>query len=189
MTPSRPNGIRAPTRLLLLGLLLALFIVDAGWAVLGDYSVDLGACLWPLLIAAILLACSFMYQARWPDPKLEALLLGAGFLCAFSLGMALLNFLVLPHVGARIDEQLAGLDRDLGFDWPRAMAWMARHPLINTAAYYAYGAMLALIVMVVLVLAHSEYRRIYNFCLALAVASLVCVAVWSVAPSFLGHFR
>ena len=118
---------------------------------------------------------------------MEALLLGAGFLCAFSLGMALLNYLVLPHVGARIDEPLAALDRDLGFDWPRAMAWMARHPLINAFAYYAYGAMLILIVMVVVVLANSEYRRIYSFCLALAAASLICVVVWSVAPS-LGAF-
>jgi hypothetical protein len=53
------------------------------------------------------------------------MLFGTGFLCAFSLGASLLNYLLLTRAGARIDLQRAALDRALGFDWPKALALSA----------------------------------------------------------------
>jgi hypothetical protein len=133
-------------RLTLPGLLLALTALlaggDAAWAVLGHLQLDIGAYLRLGLMAAALLAGARLYQTVRPDPRLAAMLFGTGFLCAFSVGASLLNYLLLTHTGARIDVPLAALDRAMGFDWPAVMSWMAAHPRLNAVAFIAYDSML-----------------------------------------------
>ena len=171
-----------PARLLaLLGVLAG---VDAAWVVLGHFALDGGGFLRLGLLSLCLLAGAHFYQTLRPEPRLAAMLLGTGFLCAFSLGASLLNYLLLTRAGTRIDVQLAALDRALGFDWPAAMAWMAQHPGLNMLALIAYSSMLPQVALLTIVLATVEASRVYRFCLALALSALSCIAIWSLAPSF-----
>lgn len=174
--------VSLPARLLaLLGVLAG---VDAAWVVLGHFALDGGGFLRLGLLSLCLLAGAHFYQTLRPEPRLAAMLLGSGFLCAFSLGASLLNYLLLTRAGTRIDVELAALDRALGFDWPAAMAWMARHPRLNMLALIAYSSMLPQVALLTIVLATVEASRVYRFCLALALSALSCIAIWSLAPSF-----
>src|SRR5207302_8761356 len=94
------------------------------------------------LLSAVLLGASRFYTGLRPDPRLAAMLFGTGFLCLFSLEASILNYLLLPHAGPRIDELLAALDRAMGFNWPAATGVMAAHPLLNAAALFAYSSVL-----------------------------------------------
>jgi hypothetical protein len=175
-------------RLSLPGLLLAVAALlaglDAGWAVLGHFQLDIGAYLRLGLLALVLLVGARVYQTLRPDPRLAAMLFGTGFLCAFSLGASLLNYLLLTKAGTRIDVPLAALDRALGFDWPRAMAWMAAHPRLDAVALVAYTSMLPQVALLTVVLATREPQSVYRFSAALALSALICIAIWTLAPSF-----
>jgi len=112
------------------------------------------------------------------------MLLGTAFLLAFSLAASLFNYLLLTRAGARIDLQLARLDRAMGFDWPQVMAWMALHPSLNLAAKVAYSSMLPQVALLTVILAARDPQAVYRFQLALALSALACIAIWSFAPSF-----
>ena len=171
-----------PSLLLLLAALLA--GIDAVWVVAGHFHLDVAAYVRLCLLALALLAAARIYATVRPDPRLSAMLFGTGFLCAFSLGASLLNYLLLTRTGTRIDFALAAMDRALGFDWPRAMAWMAAHPVLNAIAYAAYSSMLPQVAILTIALATVEPARVYRFIAGLAIGALLCIAVWSLAPSF-----
>jgi hypothetical protein len=176
--------LRPSLPVLLLTLVALLAGIDGLWVVLGHFALD-GAAYIPIgLMTLLLLAGGCFYRWSRPDPGLAAMLFGTAFLLAFSLVASVLNYLLLTRAGTRIDQQLAELDRALGFDWPRAMAWMARHPLLNLAAVGVYHSMLPQIALVTIVLARREPECVYHFLLAVSLSALVCIAVWSFAPSF-----
>lgn len=176
--------MRLSPQVLLLVLLGMLAGIDAGWTMLGRFALDLGGFLRLGLLSLILLGAARFYQTLRPEPRLAAMLFGTGFLCAFSLGASLLNYMLLTRAGVRIDVPLAALDRAMGFDWPAAMAWMAQRPRLNFAALVAYSSMLPQVALLTIALATVDAPRVYRFCLALAISALACIAVWSLAPSF-----
>jgi hypothetical protein len=158
--------------------------VDVFWAVLGHFQLDWASYFRQGMLALLLLAGGRFYQRARPDPRLAAMLTGTGFLLAFSLGASVLNYLLLTRAGTRIDPALAALDRAMGFDWPRAMAWMARRPFLNLVAQAAYSSMLPQVALLTIVLATKEPDCVYRFLLAVALSALGCIAIWSFAPSF-----
>jgi hypothetical protein len=99
---------------------------------------------------ALPVGCSRFYQTRQTEPRLAAMLFGTGFLCAFSLGASLLNYLLLTRVGTRLDLQLAAL-----------------HPRLNATALVVYFSMLPQVALLVIALATVERAGVYRFCLAL----------------------
>jgi hypothetical protein len=158
--------------------------LDGLWVVLGHFRLDGSAYLGPGLLTLLLLAGGCFYQRVRPDPGLAAMLLGTAFLLAFSLGASVLNYLLLTRAGARVDLQLAALDRAVGFDWPHVMAWMAQHRVLNLVAMVAYSSMLPQVALLTIGLAAKTPGQVYRFLLAVALSALACIAIWSFAPSF-----
>ena len=174
-----------PQRRLLELLAVSLLAVDIIWAVCARLNVDYGAFLPMLSLSAALFAGSAFYQGQRLDPRLSAMLFGAGFLVLFSASASVLNYCLLTVAGPRIDGSLAAIDRSFGFDWPLVMAMVARHPAINGLFNAVYSTMLPQVALVIVVLARrSTYPAIYRFCLAVAIGALLCIAVWAIAPSF-----
>lgn len=170
--------------LVLLALAAILAAVDGAWLASGHYMLDIAAYLRLCLLSAVLLGAARIYATVRPDPRLAAMLFGTGFLCLFSLEASILNYLLLPHTGPRMDALLAASDRAIGFDWPRVMAFMARHPALNGAALFVYSSMLPQVALITILLGSTAPARVYEFCLALALSAIICIAVWSLAPSF-----
>jgi len=169
---------------MLLAVAAMLAAVDGAWLVSGHYMLDIAAYLRLCLLSAVLLGAARVYATVRPDPRLAAMLFGTGFLCLFSLEASILNYLLLPHTGPRMDALLARADRAMGFDWPEVMGFMARHPALNGAALFVYSSMLPQVALITILLGGTAPRRVYEFCLALAVSAIACIAIWSLAPSF-----
>ncbi len=187
-----PSPIRTDkdsvTRLrgLLWKLAVALMALDGAWALAARFDIAWGAYVQIMLLSAALFGGSAFYRHRRPDPRLSAMLFGAGFLCLFSAFAAMLNYQLLtlaPH--RTLDASLAAMDRALGFDWPAAMAAVARHPLLNAILHAAYVTMLPQVALLTVVLARrATYPAIYRFSLAVAIGALICIVIWAIAPSF-----
>ena len=169
---------------ILLFLAVFLAVVDGLLLASGHFSLDMPGYLRLCLLSLVLIGAGRVYTSLRPDPRLAAMLFGTGFLCLFSLEASILNYLLLPHAGPRIDQALAALDRAMGFDWPAAMRVMAAHPVLNGLALFVYSSMLPQVALLTIVLGSTEPARVYRFILAIALSALACIAVWSFAPSF-----
>lgn len=169
---------------LLVALLAVLTAIDGLWLAFGHFRLDGGAFFALSLLAFLLLMGAQFYRTVRPDPRIAAMLFGAGFLCLFSSEASILNYLLLTKAGPRIDIALADLDRAMGLDWPALMQWMGQHPGLNAAARIVYSSTLPQVALSTIVLAGIEPDRVYRLCLALALAALVCITIWSFGPSF-----
>ena len=166
-------------------LAAGLIAVDLVWGFAGGFAVDAPAYARIALLSFALVAGGVFYATRRKEPRLAAMLFGAGFLCAFSAAASLLNYFLLTFHGPRIDAALAGADLWLGFDWMRMMTVMADHPRLNSILFYVYNSVLPQIALMVVLLGWlGNADKIYRFCIAVAVSALTCIAIWSVAPSF-----
>src|ERR1043166_1011979 len=112
-------AIRLPA--LLIGMVLVLAAADLVWALAGgfavagqDYAILAG-------LTLLLWIGGFYYLLKRGEPDLGAMLFAAGFLIGFSAGASVFNNFLLTIAGASIDENLAQIDRLLGFDWPAMM--------------------------------------------------------------------
>ena len=163
----------------------ALVAADLAWGVAAGFQVAWLPHVRIVLLCAGLLGAGIFYQTRRAEPRIAAMLLGASFLCAFSAAASLLNYFLLTFHGPRIDAQLAAADLALGFDWSRMMAAMAQYPSLNRVLFFAYNIVLPEIALMTVMLGWSgNPEKTYRFCIAVAGGALICIAVWSLAPSF-----
>jgi hypothetical protein len=159
-------------------------IIDCVWWGWGQFSLDLGAYLRLALMSAGLFAGAAFYTRWRPDPRLAAMLFGAGFLCAFSAGASVLNYFLLTVAGTPIDPLLVAVDRALGFDWYDVMVGMASYPTLNEVLFRIYNTILPQMAILLVVLAWTGHvEQVYRFCLAVAVGALIAIAIWTVIPS------
>lgn len=160
-------------------------VIDLVWAPQTHFTVAYGAYINVALLSVALFLGSIFYRTRRPEPALSAMLFGCAFLCLFSAAASVLNYCLLTVAGARIDGQLAAMDRALGFYWPALMEYVARFPLLNAVLLAAYSASLPQVALLTVALGFSKRdTSIYRFCIAVAVGALVCISIWAAAPSF-----
>lgn len=169
---------------LLLALAAAVVAIDCVWAVVGHFSLDLLGYLRLALLSAALFSGAIFYSTLRPDPRLTAMLFGAGFLCAFSAGASVLNYFLLTVAGTPIDPLLVEADRMLGFDWYKVMVGMASYPLLNEVFFRVYNLVLPQMAVLLVALAWTgRVEQVYRYCLAVGVGALIAIAIWATIPS------
>lgn len=178
------HDVRLTVPRFLLILVAAVAVIDCVWAVQGRFSIDiLGYVKLTLLSAGLFFGAGFYTRLR-PDPRLAAMLFGAGFLCAFSAGASLLNYFLLTVAGAPVDPLLANGDRMLGFHWRDMMIGLASYPLLNEIFFRAYNLVLPQMAILIVVLAWSgRTDQLYRYCLTVGLGALIAMAIWTVMPS------
>lgn len=166
-------------------LVAGLIAVDLVWGFAAGFRVDVLAYAKVALLSGALVGAGLYYQVRRAEPRIAAMLLGASFLCAFSAAASLLNYFLLTFHGPRIDQALAAADLALGFDWTAVMTAIADYPLLNGVLFVLYSTVLPQIALLTVLLGwRGNAEKTYRFCIAVAVSALLCIAVWSVVPSF-----
>lgn len=171
-------------RILIL-IVVCLLAADCTWASVHHFDVDVPSFGLLAGLSVALTMLGIFYARVRNDDNLSAMLFGTAFLCAFSPSIDILNYFLLTVAGPRSDFFLAQADRALGFDWPALMLWVAAHPAINAVLHVAYESSLSQIALLVVCLAWTARpRAIYSLCIALAVAGMAAVAIWTIAPSF-----
>lgn len=172
-------------QLILLAIVASLATVDFIWASGGHFDFDARGYGGIALLTAIFAAAGMFYDRVRKEDRLAAMLIGTSFLLGMSAGFSLLNYLLLTVAGHRIDLPLAAVDRAIGFDWPALMALASQHPLVAVIMQLAYISVLPQIAVLVAMLGLlGRHERIYSLCLALSAGAAMCIAVWTVAPSF-----
>jgi len=172
-------------RTILLSIVVVTLGTDVAWSSATAFDIDRPAYLALAILAAIVGAGSIFYGRFRRDEKLNAMLFGTFFLIAFSASFGVLNYFLLTVAGARIDQELASIDRMAGIDWRALMRLAEMHPLANRILYLAYISTLPQIAILVNCLGlWARPIDIYKFCLSIAIGAAITVAVWKVAPSF-----
>jgi hypothetical protein len=170
---------------ILLSIVVVTLGTDIAWSSAAAFDIDRPAYLALAILAAIVGAGSIFYGGIRRDEKLNAMLFGTFFLIAFSASFGVLNYFLLTVAGARIDQELARIDRMAGIDWRALMRLAEMHPLANRILNLAYISTLPQIAILVNCLGlWARPIDIYKLCLSIAIGAAITVAVWTVAPSF-----
>lgn len=173
-----------------LDLLLAaiggfLAVLDAVWLACGHFDIDARAYLFLVLIVPIMMGASVYYGQVRDEPAISAMFSATGFLVVFPAACCLLSYLVLAIAGPRIDNQLAALDRQLGFSWPALMAYAADHPGLTAALLWIYNSIVPQTLFLVLLLGWKKLPAdLYGLCISMGVGAILTLALWTAYPSF-----
>ena len=163
----------------------AIVSLDAFWLAAGRFDVD--AHRYGLLLALVLpLLCAAHYYGRYRrEDAIAATLTASAFLLVFSAAASLLSYLLLTIAGPRIDIQLASIDQAMGFSWPAMMGFVSRHPPANLILSWAYFSVMPQTALLVLLLGwRNRCADLYGFCLALSMATILTLSIWTAFPSF-----
>src|SRR3954467_279710 len=120
------------------------------------------------------------------DTRIASLCDSVALLSAFSIVGAAYTY-VMTYFGAGVpfwDSRFMAADAALGLDWKSHLAWLNAHPFLGAALTRAYESILTqtAILMVVLV-ALSQHRRLQSFILAAQLCIIVCGAAASIMPA------
>ncbi|MBB3008564.1 phosphatase PAP2 family protein [Cupriavidus alkaliphilus] len=184
-------------------MILLVLALDGAWLALSGRSVTAaslrGSCLGVAMLAAIAVALSLIAS----HPRISATLRGLHYrrlalvahsgalLVAFTNVMGVMSYLLVTLAPPLVDGQLAALDQMLGFDWPRAYAWVRAHPGIDGVLKLAYMsglAQLVLIPMLTGLLGQSTYLREFIANLMLSCVLLLLIAApWPAAGAYVSY--
>ena len=172
-------------RAILLGVVLGTLAIAIIWKAISQFDVAPGGFLVALTLLPAPLALGLFYTYFRPDERLAAMLLGFCFLIVYAPVASVLTYFQLSVAGARIDQQLAAIDRAMGFDWPAMMIWASNHPIATKALLYAYvGSFWESVALVFFLGWRTDPSDISKFCLSLVVCAYLTTTIWMVWPSF-----
>ena len=151
---------------------------------------DLASGIKAVLVIALCVAISVYYR-RWRHDRWIAIGAesSAQLACIMMLGMLLAYPLAATGFPYR-DAELHSLDLWLGLDWRAYLDFARGHPLlslIGKAAYWSMGTQ-ALFVVIALT-ASSNFLRLRQYIIAVAIALLATLAVFTFAPAGGAYFH
>lgn len=137
----------------------------------------------PLVIAVLLGLASAYYQRRGVAnfvACLNALLHVTLFTACYSVLMYACGALGRPL----IDDSLMRFDAACGVHLPSIVEWAAAHPHLQRGLQWAYNSLLLQTPLVIIVLGFAgDERRLARFVRQFMLATLVCAAVFAIAPA------
>jgi hypothetical protein len=177
--------VAARLQFLLFAVVALIAGIDLVWANAVHFDIDVEAYALLGLLWLALSAGGIFYRKVRRDEQLAAMLSGTGFLLGMSAAFSVLNVFLLTVAGARIDTQLAAADRALGVDWPAMMAVVSNFPIADFVLQLAYISVLPQIALMVVALGFKDKpQRIYELCFSVSAGAAICIAIWTIAPSF-----
>lgn len=181
---SRTSAMGAlPLLLLLLAGIIG--VADGIWAQKAGFAVSGRAYAGITLVATVFFGLGYFYERWRREPRLAAMLIGAGFLIGFTAAASVLNAMLVTIAGHRIDALLARADLALGLHWPEMMRAVAAHPGLLWILQLAYGILLPEIALAVIVLGTlGRIASLYRFVLAVAIGALISIFLWTLFPAF-----
>jgi hypothetical protein len=120
------------------------------------------------------------------DARVASLCDSVAVLSAFTIIGAAYTYL-MTYLGAGVpfwDSRFLAADAALGLDWRSYLAWLNMHPLLGSALNSAYESILTqTAILIVLLVALGQHRRLQSFILAAQLCIIVCGAAAAVMPA------
>jgi hypothetical protein len=139
------------------------------------------------IIAAIVVPClliSCCYYLVRPDARIAISMetLSQALLVSF-FGMALCYSVATAGLPYR-DSTLSAVDRSMGLDWIGYLHFVNEHRSLSLVFKYAYDSTMAqFFVMIVALTMATQFVRLQQYIIAMAIALIITVAVFAVVPA------
>ncbi len=160
-----------------------ILVVDAVWALAGNWSVSPASLLGRIFFIAALASPLFINRYR-RDARISQTLRFATLLIVFSSAASALSYLVTSVNLPLFDDVLGSWDRRLGFDWNTAQSWMRHHAFLKAVLHYAYISFLPQSLFVTLYLGFT-YRllQLGKFMESMIISCLLTIAISALLPA------
>ncbi|HVW57799.1 MAG TPA: phosphatase PAP2 family protein [Rhizobiaceae bacterium] len=173
-----------PVERLILRLTLTLAVLCVALMWLKGTVLGSSEYLFSMLCAVGLAFIGQVYRRLGRSENIALMTHAAALFLGFSAAASLYNILLLPLSHAPIDPLLVRMDMWLGYSWPAFCAWVAQFPPLVTPLRIVYMSTLLQLLFVILFLgAVGDRRMLHRSALALVIAGIVTICVWSVFPS------
>lgn len=163
---------------------LALVALDAVWMVVRGFTFDMQSLAACVGVSAMLAFIGFIYTRLRPDEKIATMSVETAFLMVYSAAGCMFSYLITTWNRPLIDAALAAFDEGIGFDWHSYIAFANARPwidVLSTALYQSTLAQIALSVVLLVTLGHTE--RVREMVGTVMVSSFLCVAIAGLLPS------
>lgn len=181
-------------------IVLVILALDFVWLIVSGHSVTHGSLVAQCVAVAILGVIAFVLNLIAGLPRVTTTTRGLHYrrlalvaqcgalMVAFTSVMSVLSYLLVTLAPPLVDTKLAALDAMLGFDWPRAYAWVRSHWTLNFVLQLAYASglpQLVLVPMLIGLLGRAAYLREFLSNLMLSCVLLLLIAApWPAAGAF-----
>lgn len=153
-------------------------------AMLGPFRIEWISFWKPALVSVLLLLMSWFYATVRQDASLAGALTAAAQLIAFAAVAAPLSYVAASAALPLWDNELAALDRRLGFDWMSWLDAMNAAPLLHRTLALAYASFAVQATAIVLVLAAAGHAlRLRVFMLTFVLTTLLTIGVSTLMPA------
>jgi hypothetical protein len=173
-----------PVERFLLRACIAIAAIDATLIVRSGVLVEWTSYGFLCAIGLTTIAIGAAYRRTGRSDRIASALLATGILVLFTNVASVLNYLLIPFAGARVDTHLIELDAYLGFEWRAFVERMSFHPTATAALGVIYASSLPQLAILVLVLGFGGYRSaLHRFLLTGVFGALGAMLIWSVMPT------
>lgn len=174
-----------PAERMMLAVTLGLGVVDLAAVAWRGTAVEWSGYAGIMVFSAAVLMIGSFYRLTGRSERLATTLISTASFVLFTMVASAFTYQLLPAWREPIDPWLASLDGMLGFHWPDALAFAARHPWFAEATRYAYMSSLPQFAILVIVLGFSgRTYELQVFMLATVAACMATITVWALFPSF-----
>jgi membrane-associated phospholipid phosphatase len=175
-----------------LAIISWIVVLDGWWIVTAHYTFDVFSLAKVLAVLSALLIFADVYRRLRAIPMFVVMTRETAWLLGFSAAAAVLSNLVITANMPLIDEQLAAVDRALGFDWMAWYTYVSSHRNLGLTLSLAYVAALPeLAVVIVGVGLYGKVDRAAEMVMAAMIGALMAIAISAALPAAgaLAYFR
>lgn len=135
-------------------------------------------------LCLLIVAGGIVYRVIDRSERIASTLICSGLLVAFSMVLALFNYLLLPVSAPFIDEYIAKADAILGFHWPDIMIWASKHPIISVILKISYMSTMAQLSILIALLGLTGRRQQMDvLLLTVIISATIAICFWGLFPS------
>lgn len=165
------------------GMIAALAAIDYAWAWAAGIKININydfGVAWFCISFGIFL----IYTKIKPRPRIACFALAVAQFSALVCVTSVLMYLAAALDFPLIDQQLASVDRHLGFDWLAIFNWVKAHPVLDRVLDLAYWSLPPQIVVIPIILSVTgRFERMREFILLFATTLLLVIALSAFLPA------
>jgi hypothetical protein len=170
---------------LALGIIATVVLWTAIAQQIGRIEIDWGSFVPGIRFYGLIAAFGLLLRWRGHADHLAAMFIVIGLLPVFASVLSIANMAAFPLQRPLIDETLFAIDRAFGYEWDKAVAWLAAYPAFSQLLAKIYQSSFPQMFVLVLLLGLTgRTARLHHFLLTAMITSLVTLAFWLLWPSF-----
>jgi membrane-associated phospholipid phosphatase len=179
----RPMGEASADHRVMLATTFFLAVIDSVWCISRRWTFDVRE-LFPSLIAVALMLLPLSFSRYRSDPKIGALCKFAALYLCFSVGAAVLSYLVVATNAPLVDNTLDHWDKVLGFDWVKFYLWVQHYPWMKHTLVIAYASVLPQMLFVLVFLSFTgRNEQLVDFTTTLTISFIITVVISGFFPA------